>query len=186
MVVPTDDDFDRVSVDGKINYIADKGKTADKYKHWGFHISNYKGPGGVGDGAVVGAVTWLGGQKLGSWAFGRLSGWFAKSAANSGTTIYRAVSQAELEDIAAFGMRNKAGAYETGKLFAPTLEEAAQFGRNNYLFDGLPNTIMKVRVPNSVMQNAYRFGADGMNAISIPSEYLQFLKATPLNFSPLP
>jgi hypothetical protein len=83
-------------------------------------------------------------------------------------------------------MRNKAGAYETGKLFAPTLKEAAQFGKNNFLFDGLPNTIMKVRIPNSVMQNAYRFEADGMNAVSIPAEYLQFLKATPLKFSPLP
>jgi hypothetical protein len=63
------------------------------------------------------------------------------------TTIYRAVSKAELDDIAAFGLRNKAGAYETGKLFAPTVKEAAQFGKNNFIFDGLPNTIIKVRVP---------------------------------------
>jgi RHS repeat-associated protein len=107
------------------------------------------------------------------------------TAAESSTTVFRAVSQGELEDIAAHGLRNRAGVYETGKLFAPTLEEAAQFGKNNFKFDRLPNAIMKVKVPNSVMQNAYRFGADGMNAISIPAECLQFLKATPLNYSPL-
>ncbi len=109
----------------------------------------------------------------------------ARIAAESSTTVFRAVSQGELEDIAAYGLRNRAGAYETGKLFAPILEEAAQFGKNNFMFDRLPNTIMKVKVPNSVMQNAYMFGADGMNAISIPTEYLQFLNATPINYSPL-
>lgn len=81
-------------------------------------------------------------------------------------------------------MRNKPGGYETGKLFAPTMEEEAQFGKNNYRFDGLPNTIVKVQVPGSVMQNAFHFGADGMNAISISFEHLHLLKATPLNYSP--
>ena len=82
-------------------------------------------------------------------------------------------------------MRNKAGAYETGKLFAPTLEEAAKFGKNNFMFDGIPNTIVKVQVPNGIMIGAYRFGADGMNAISIPAGQLPFFRATPLNHSPL-
>ena len=100
------------------------------------------------------------------------------------STIYRAVSKAELDDIAKFGFRNKAGAYETGKLFAPTLEEAAKFGKNNFMFDGIPNTIMKVRVPNNVLNGAYRFGADGMNAISIPANQLNLLRGTPLNYSP--
>ena len=45
--------------------------------------------------------------------------------------MYRAVSKAELDDIAQFGFRTKAGGYETGKLFAPTFKEAAQFGKNN-------------------------------------------------------
>jgi len=107
------------------------------------------------------------------------------SAAKGGTTVFRAVSKAELDDIAKFGLRNTSGAYETGKLFAPTLKEAAKFGKNNFMFDGIPNTIMKVRVPNSVMNNAYRFGADGMNAISIPANQLHLLRAKPLNFSPL-
>lgn len=58
------------------------------------------------------------------------------------STIYRAVSKAEFDDIAKFGLINKAGAYETGKLFAPTAREAVQFGKNNFMFDGLPNTII--------------------------------------------
>ena len=100
------------------------------------------------------------------------------------STIYRAVSQAEVDDIAEFGLRMKAGGYETGKLFAPTLEEATQFGKYNHGLDGVPNTIMKVKVPNSVLNGATRFEADGMNAISIPANQLHMLKATPLNYSP--
>jgi hypothetical protein len=102
------------------------------------------------------------------------------------TTIYRAVSQAELDDIALNGLRSRGGqfGYESGKLFAPTINEAAQFGLNNFKWDGA-FTIVKVGVPNSVMQNAYHFPADGMNAISISSEFLPRLTVQPLNFSPL-
>lgn len=90
-----------------------------------------------------------------------------------------------MDDIAQFGFRTKAGGYETGKLFAPTLQEATQFGKANFMFDGIPNTIMKVRVPNSVLNGAYKFQTDGMNAISIPANQLNLLKGTPLNYSPL-
>jgi hypothetical protein len=69
-------------------------------------------------------------------------------------------------------------------LFAPTFKEAAQFGKNNFMFDGIPNIIMKVRVPNNVLNGAYKFGADGMNAISIPANQLNLLKGTPVYFSP--
>lgn len=51
------------------------------------------------------------------------------------------------------------------------------------MFDGLPNTIMKVSVTNSVLDGAYKFGADGMNAIAIPSNQLHLLRGTPLNYS---
>jgi RHS repeat-associated protein len=122
---------------------------------------------------IEGAISRLGGSVL------------TKLIANKGySTIYRAVSKAELDDIAKNGFRNKEGAYETGKLFAPTLEEAAQFGKNNFMFDGIPNTIVKVRVPNNILENAYKFGADGMNAISIPANQLNLLKGSPLKFSP--
>ncbi|MEX2235381.1 MAG: RHS repeat-associated core domain-containing protein [Cyclobacteriaceae bacterium] len=107
-------------------------------------------------------------------------------AANGGSsTIYRAVSTAEVDDIAHFGFRTKPGGYETGKLFAPTLQEATQFGKGNFMLDGIPNTIMKVRVPNSVLNGAHKFGADGMNAISIPANQLHLLRGTSLNYSPL-
>lgn len=101
------------------------------------------------------------------------------------STIYRAVSQAELDDIANFGFRIKAGGYESGKLFAPTLQEATQFGKYNFGLDGIPNIIMKVRVPNSVLNGATKFGADGMNTISIPANHLNLLRGKPLNYSPL-
>ena len=108
--------------------------------------------------------------------------------ANLSTNIYRAVSQAELEDIAQVGLRNQSN-YETGKLFAPTVTEAATYGRNNWLFSRgiykVPHTVMRVKVPNSVLRNATFFEADGMNAISISADQLKLLKAVPLKFSPV-
>jgi len=101
------------------------------------------------------------------------------------STIYRAMSTAEVDDVAKYGFRMNAGGYETGKLFAPTLNEATQFGKYNFGLDGIPNTIMKVQVPNNVLNGATKFGADGMNAISIPASQLNLLKGTPLNYSPL-
>ena len=50
--------------------------------------------------------------------------------------IYRAVSNDELEDLKINGLRNIPGAYETGKLFALTLNDAAKFGKNNFLLEG--------------------------------------------------
>ncbi|NCS36398.1 MAG: RHS repeat-associated core domain-containing protein [Microcystis aeruginosa G11-01] len=101
-------------------------------------------------------------------------------------TIFRAVSNAELDDIANFGFRpNPNGrGYETGKLFAPTIEEAAQFGKNNYRFDSIPNTIVKVEVPNRVLKEALTFTADRMTAISIPTNQLNSLKGKALNYNP--
>lgn len=52
------------------------------------------------------------------------------------------------------------------------------------MFDGIPNTIIKVQVPNDVFKNAFKFGADGMNAMSIPANQLNLLKGTPINYSP--
>jgi len=112
------------------------------------------------------------------WAF---SG--GKFASKGSSYIYRAVSKAELDDIAQFGLRTKSGGYETAKLFAPTAKEASQFGRNNFKFDKISNTIIKVKIPNSILQSSYKFTADGMNAISIQASLLSHLKATPLNYS---
>ncbi|PWG78010.1 hypothetical protein, partial [Pararcticibacter amylolyticus] len=52
------------------------------------------------------------------------TGGMGNAAKGGYSIIYRAVSQAEVDDIAKFGFRIKAGGYESGKLFAPTLEEA--------------------------------------------------------------
>lgn len=86
--------------------------------------------------------------------------------------------------IAQYGLRMKPGGYETGKLFAPTLKEATQFGKYNFGLDGVPNNIIKVGVPNSVLNGAVKFGADGMNAIAIPANQLHLLKVEPLNYNP--
>jgi RHS repeat-associated protein len=100
-------------------------------------------------------------------------------------TIFRAVCQEEVDDIVLNGLRINNGGYSTGKLFAPTANEAAKFGKNNFLFDGLPNTLVKVSVPNKLMKQATKFPADGMNALFFESQYLKYLKATPLNSSPV-
>lgn len=54
-------------------------------------------------------------------------------------------------------------------------------------WDGTANTIIKVDVPKSVMQQATRFEADGIKSISIPSSLFQNVKSiSPLSYSPLP
>lgn len=105
-------------------------------------------------------------------------------AGEGSTTLYRAASHAEVADIAANGFRTVPGGYETGKLFATNLNDATTFGKNNFKFDGLPNTLLEVSVPNSVMKSSFGFTADGMKAISIPADLLNQLKATPLKYSP--
>lgn len=112
----------------------------------------------------------------------------AKNAVPKSTTLFRAGSADELADVVANGLRtNPQTGYETGKLFATTSNDAAQFGKNNFMLDGTPNFIMKVTVPRSVMKTATKFEADGMKAVSIPAEQLQKIKiVTPMNFSKLP
>ena len=123
---------------------------------------------------------------------GKLAMWGAKITDKVGdvtkggsTTLYRAVSKAELDDIAANGLRTIPGGYETGKLFATSLDDAARFGKNNFKLDGVPNHLIKVDVPNSVMKEATNFTADGMKAVSIPANQLNKLGSMPFNYSPL-
>jgi RHS repeat-associated protein len=103
------------------------------------------------------------------------------------TTLYRAMSLAEVTDMATNGVRNTSTGYETGKLFATSAPDAAQYGKFNFGLDGIPNIIMQVKVPNFVMSAATTFEADGMNAVSIPSDHLPAVKPIgPLNYSPKP
>lgn len=102
-------------------------------------------------------------------------------------TLFRAASSAEVSDMVTNGVRNTATGYETSKLFATSAADAAQYGKNNFKFDGVPNTVVKVKVPNSVMKNATVFQADGMRAVSIPANQLQKVKVVnPLNYTPKP
>jgi hypothetical protein len=103
------------------------------------------------------------------------------------TTLFRAASSTEVADMATNGVRNVSTGYETGKLFATSSSDAAQFGKNNFTLDGIPNTVVQVQVPNSVMKAATTFEADGMKAVSIPAEHLPSVKPLgPLNYSPKP
>jgi hypothetical protein len=104
------------------------------------------------------------------------------------TTLFRAGSAAELADVSQNGLRTAPiSGYETGKLFATSASDAAQFRKNNFSLDGVPNTVMQVKIPNSVMKTATTFTADGMKAVSIPANQLpRITSVTPLNHSPLP
>ncbi len=107
---------------------------------------------------------------------------------SSTTTLFRAVSDAEKLDILDHGVRNIGGSgYNLEKLFATSASDAAQFGKYNFGLDGVPNTIMKFKIPNSIMKNASRFETDGMKAVGIPSDYLDKVQSVgPLNYSPKP
>ena len=114
-------------------------------------------------------------------------------ASRSTTTLYRAVSQAELNDIAKYGFRNNpaGGSYDAGKLFATNANDAVQFGKNNYTrFDQIPNTVIKIKVPSNVMNSSgvYKFPADSMKAIAVYHDSGILLKTKPsiLNYSPIP
>jgi hypothetical protein len=96
-----------------------------------------------------------------------------------------AISDEEVADIQINSLRNKPGAYETGKLFALSLKEAAKFGKNNFLFDDLPNTLIKVVVPVEVYISSVKFEAGGMQAVLIEKECLSLLKVSVLNNSPI-
>jgi len=91
----------------------------------------------------------------------------------SSTNLYRAVSSAELSDISTNGLRTLGGnSYETGKQFATTSQDAANFGRNNFSFDKEPFTVIQANMPDKVMRASTTFTADGMRAVSVPSSQL--------------
>ena len=89
--------------------------------------------------------------------------------------LYRAVSDAELNDIDKHGLRSKPGAYETVKLFALKDNDADSFGKINQAYDNLPFTIIKVSIPEYIFDESFLFEADGMHAISIEENYLNLL-----------
>lgn len=115
-------------------------------------------------------------------AFAKLGGLFSKS-----TTLYRSVSPAELADINANGLRVGKTGYATEKLFTTTASDASFFSKSFYPWDKTANTIMQVKVPNSVMKISGSFIMDGKSTISIPANQLQNIKnIKALNYSPIP
>jgi len=102
------------------------------------------------------------------------------------TTLYRSVSQDELDDIAAFGVRNRGG-YERGKLFTTSPQNAANFGRINYGLGDPPFTIIKTSISKRYSSSLYRGEMDLMPGILVPKNLFNKLsKPTPLNYSPTP
>lgn len=102
------------------------------------------------------------------------------------TSLFRAVSRAELDDImgagSGFRPNPNGSSYETGKLFTRSAEEAAQFGRNNFRLDGQPFYIVETEAPAFVMRSSFSFTADSMRAVSVPTSQLRSL-STPRTFS---
>jgi hypothetical protein len=88
----------------------------------------------------------------------------AEAEAGGGTTsIFRAVSSGEADDIAAYGFRARLDGHSfEGKLFATSAEDAARFGRINYDLDKLPFHIVEARVPTSFVDQLYTGTADRM------------------------
>jgi hypothetical protein len=101
-------------------------------------------------------------------------------------TLYRAVSQGELNDMRINGIRNANG-YETGKLFATSPQDAANYGRLNFGFDRQPFTIIQTSIPNRYSPMLYRGEMDLMQAVSVPkSLFNQLSKPNIFNYTPLP
>jgi RHS repeat-associated protein len=144
-------------------------------------VSNLVSGNGQQRGEVIGEIA---GAVIGAKGMGAATK--ALSTAGKTTSLFRAVSTAELTDIASNGLRTTSGGYETSKLFATSAQDAAQFGKLNYGFDGIPNTIIEAKVPTSVMGTVTNFTADGMSAVAVPAEQLQNIKKViPSNSSPI-
>ena len=134
-------------------------------------VKNLVSGNGTQRGEVIGEVA---GAVIGAKGVGMATE--ALSVAGKTTSLFRAVSTAELTDIASNGLRTTSGGYETSKLFTTSAENAAQFGKLNYGFDGIPNTIIEAKVPSSIMGTSTSFSADGMPAVAIPAEQLKNIK----------
>ena len=71
------------------------------------------------------------------------------------TRLYRAVSDAELEDIWRFGFRAGAGTMKT-KLFTTSAEDTALFAQNIlFPLDQKPLTIVEVELPDSLVSRLF-------------------------------
>jgi RHS repeat-associated protein len=73
------------------------------------------------------------------------------------TTLYRAISQAELRDLGASGTLRGGGNGLGNKFFAESAEDAAKWGREFFVHDKEPFFILRVRVSNAVASQLQRW-----------------------------
>lgn len=94
------------------------------------------------------------------------------------TTLYRAVSKAELDDVAANGFRASERSM-SGKFFAETPEHAAEWGRRLiYGKEGIPFHVVETRVPTSLADRLMRW--DKLDGIG-PARYVDDFLLDELN-----
>ena len=100
------------------------------------------------------------------------------------TNLYRAVSEAEAQDIQDYGGFRPAvnGQSYQGKLFATSAEDAARFGRINFkLSHGTqPFFIVEADVPTSLATSYYHDTMDRMPAVAVYQEELPQLNSESL------
>jgi hypothetical protein len=115
----------------------------------------------------------------------------AEAAAEGGTTtLFRAVSDAELVDVADFGFRPGPGQMET-KLFATSAEDAGFFARDVlFPLDRKPLTVLETRIPNGLASRLTRITADGRPTVAVDPSLLEEFNAAAqtraLDFIPIP
>lgn len=111
-------------------------------------------------------------------AKGAIKGVRAADAAGGTTSLFRAVSTAEADDIGLHGFRAAPdGRSYEGKLFATSSDDAARFGRINYGLDGQPFHIVEARVPNDFADRLYAGTADRMPFRSVDADQLPELNS---------
>lgn len=93
--------------------------------------------------------------------------------------LFRAVSKAELDDVANFGgfRQSPDGSSYEGKLFATRIEDAAAFGRLNCRLDASigrdhPFYVLETRVPRALVDRFEVHILDAMRAVYVPEELL--------------
>ena len=93
--------------------------------------------------------------------------------------LFRAVSKAELDDVASFGgfRQHPDGSSYEGKLFATRIEDAAAFGRLNYRLDASigrdhPFHVLETQVPRALVAQFEVHTLDAMRAVYVSEDLL--------------
>ena len=86
--------------------------------------------------------------------------------------LFRAVSDAELDDIAEAGFRQGPNAMET-KLFATSAEDAGTYARDVlFPIDGQPLTVVQAVTPTNIVSQMDSVVTDGMPTMGLPPELM--------------